>query len=127
MLSDANLVTTIAVKDMDEAKKFYGDTLGLKFVTENPGGAEYQTGNSRLFIYPSQFAGTNQATYGGWTVDDIDATVEELKGKGVQFEQYDNLPDTVREGDIHIMGGKFKGAWFRDPSGNILALDNGEM
>lgn len=126
MLGDANFVTTIAVKNIDEAKKFYGDTLGLKFVSENVGGAEYQSGNSRVFLYPSDFAGSNQATYGGWTVDDIESVVEDLKGKGVQFEQYDNMPGT-REGDIHILDGTFKSAWFKDPSGNILALDNGEM
>lgn len=125
MLNDADATMTIAVKDMEEAKKFYGETLGLSFQSESPGGAAYKSGNSRVFIYPSEFAGTNKATYGSWTVKDIDGTVTELEGKGVPFEQYDNMPGTVREGNIHVMG-KFKMAWFRDPAGNILAIDNGE-
>jgi catechol 2,3-dioxygenase-like lactoylglutathione lyase family enzyme len=125
MLGDSEMVTTIAVKDMDEAKKFYGDTLGLSFQSESPGGVAYKSGNGGVFVYPSQYAGTNQATYGSWTVNDIEAVVSDLEGKGVKFEQYDNMPGTVREGNIHVMG-KFKMAWFRDPTGNILAVDNGE-
>jgi hypothetical protein len=57
----------------------------------------------------------------------MENVVADLQGKGVKFEEYDNMPETVREGAIHTMGGKFKTAWFRDPSGNILAIDNGEM
>ncbi len=124
MLGDKDMVVIIAVKDMGTAKKFYGDTLGLKFMEEDPGGAMYKSGSSRVFVYPSQYAGSDKSTHGGWTVDDIEATVEELQGKDVKFEEYDNLPETKREGAIHTMG-KLKMAWFKDPDGNILVLDNG--
>lgn len=124
MLGDKDIVAVIAVKDIESGKKFYGDTLGLKFVEEDPGGALYKSGNSRVFVYPSQYAGSDKSTHAGWTVDDIDGTVKELQGKGIKFEEYDGMPQTKREGAIHIMG-KLKMAWFKDPDGNILVLDNG--
>jgi hypothetical protein len=77
---------------------------------------------STLFVYPSEYAGTNKATYASWTVDDVAATVTELKGKGIAFEQYD-LPGMTRDGDIHTMGPE-TAAWFKDPDGNILAISS---
>ncbi len=123
MLGDSNVVVTLAVKDMDVAKKFYEETLGLKKASEDPGGITYKSGNTKLFVYQSQYAGTNQATAAAWIVDDVAKTVTELKGKGISFEQYD-LPGVKREGDIHIMG-PLKAAWFKDPDGNILNVVNG--
>lgn len=123
MLSDASAYPTIAVNDIDAAKEFYEETLGLSKVSESPGGVLYQSGSSHIFIYPSMTAGTNQATYVGWTVDDVEGTVEELKKKGVSFEQYDNLPKVERKGEIHTMG-DLKAAWFKDPTGNILSITN---
>jgi hypothetical protein len=74
-------------------------------------------------VYTSQFAGTNKATGVTWVVDNqLDDLVESLKGKGVRFEHYD-LPDTTRDGDIHITG-DIRIAWFKDPDGNIFALVN---
>jgi hypothetical protein len=75
-----------------------------------------------LLVYPSEYAGTNQATAASWAAgDDFDAVVEELRAKGVTFEHYDDLPDTTREGDVHVTD-EFKGVWFKDPDGNILAV-----
>ena len=123
MLGNSDVGATIAVKDIETAKDFYGNKLGLKLLDENPGGMLFESGASKLFIYPSEFAGTNKATYAAWAVDDVEAAVAELKGKGIVFEHYDNLPETTREGDIHVMGGQ-KGAWFKDPDGNILSIAN---
>ena|SRR3989344_3289746 len=125
MLGDKTAFATIAVKDMDAAKKFYEDTLGLKAAGgEEGGGVLYKTGDSSLFVYESQFAGTNKATAVSWGVgDDLEKIIEDLKGKGVKFEQYDNIPGVTREGDIHLMG-ELKAAWFKDPDGNILNLVN---
>ena len=122
MLGSSNVCPAIAVKDMDAAAKFYGETLGLEKSMESPGGTFYKSGSSGVFIYPSQYAGTNQATYAAWNVEDVEGTVEALKAKGVTFEQYD-LPGAEREGDIHIMG-ELKAAWFKDPDGNILNIVN---
>lgn len=127
MVGNNNVHVVLAVKDMDAAKDFYENTLGLQKKDENPGGVVYTSGdNSKVFVYVSEFAGTNQATSASWDVDDVDATVEELKGKGVSFEHYDNIPGVTLEGDIHVMG-TMKAAWFKDPFGNILCVSNGAM
>lgn len=123
MLGNNDVCACLAVKDMDEATKFYGQTLGLEKGMESPGGTFFTSGDSGVFVYPSQFAGSNQATAAAWQVDDVDATVNDLKAKGVTFEQYDNIPGATREGDVHVMG-DLRAAWFKDPDGNILNIVN---
>ena len=121
MLGNKDAAANLAVKDIAVAKKFYSETLGLTQVAaEGDEVAVFRSGNSTINVYRSQYAGTNKATAVTWKVDDVDATVRELKGKGVKFEHYD-LPDTERKGDIH-MTGDVKVAWFKDPDGNILNL-----
>lgn len=124
MLADKDAVATVAVKDLKAAKKFYGDTLGLK-ATPVPEAEvlNYKSGNSTVLVYKSQFAGSNKATSITWIVDDVEGTVKDLKARGVAFEHYD-LPGMTRKGDVHI-GGKSKSAWFKDPDGNILAVVSG--
>lgn len=123
MLSGYNVHADIAVKDLEAARKFYGDTLGLKEVNRDEHGCTYYaSGNGTVKIYESQFAGTNEATYMSWDVDDVDAAVEALKGRGVTFENYD-LPGATHGGDVHVMG-RVRGAWFKDPDGNILCVGN---
>lgn len=122
MLGNYDVVAVVAVKDADAAAKFYGETLGLKAGMEVPGGTFYVSGKSGLFVYPSEFAGTNKATAATWNVEDVDSVVAELKGKGVKFEHYD-MPGVKLEGDIHVMG-ELKSAWFTDPDGNILNIVN---
>ena len=126
MFSKQEAVATIAVKDTKTAKKFYEDILGLEpEKADQEGVLTYKSGDSRLFVYESQFAGTNKATSATWTSSgkDFDGTVESLKKKGVQFEHYD-FPHMTRKGDVHVSG-DMKAAWFKDPDGNILALVTG--
>jgi catechol 2,3-dioxygenase-like lactoylglutathione lyase family enzyme len=124
MLGDNDAAATLAVKDMEKARDFYENTLGLAPLQEVPGAMMYKSGNSVVLVYPSEYAGTNQATAASWAVGaDFDAIVEDLKAKGVAFEHYDDLPETTREGDVHIAG-EFKAAWLKDPDGNILNLIN---
>lgn len=122
MLASKDATATIAVKDIDNARKFYSGTLGLEPIpVPEDEVAAYQAGATRLLVYRSQFAGTNQATSVTWNVgDEVDAIVKDLRGKGVLFERYD-FPDTVHEGDVHVMG-DMRAAWFKDPEGNIHAL-----
>ncbi len=121
MLADRNAVATIAVKDLKVARKFYGDTLGLTAKpSQEPEVLEYKSGTSSIYVYKSDFAGTNKATAVTWGVDDVDEVVKTLKGKGVTFEHYD-IPGLTRKGDVHVSG-KMKAAWIKDPDGNILAL-----
>jgi predicted enzyme related to lactoylglutathione lyase len=124
MLADKDAIATVAVKDLKAAKKFYGDTLGLKLTpVPEPEVLNYKSGNSTVLVYKSQFAGTNKATSITWIVDDVEGTVRDLKTKGVAFEHYD-FPGMTRKGDVHIAG-KSKAAWFKDPEGNILAVVSG--
>jgi hypothetical protein len=87
---------------------------------ENPGGVLYQAGSAHVFVYPSEFAGSNQATAATFIVSDTSAAVEELRGKGVTFEEYD-MPGLKTVDGIAEMDG-VKGAWFKDSEGNILSL-----
>ena len=123
MLGDADVQTMLPVKDFAAAKKFYEGALGLKKVAEMPEGAvTYQCGDGKVTVYVSQYAGTNKGTAAAWSVKDVEKTVQELKGKGVSFEHYDDIPQMTRKGDIHLAG-PMKLAWFKDPSGNILGLE----
>ena len=123
MLRETDAVATLAVKDLGVAARFYEETLGL-----SRAGADdnevivFESGDTTINVYRSSFAGTNKATALTWPVDDVDDVVRTLKGKGVKFEHYD-LPDTRREGDVHISG-DIKVAWFKDPDGNILSVVN---
>ena len=125
MLGDKEAVANIAVKNLETAKKFYEETLGLTQIgAEGQEVIVFRSGSSKIYVYKSQYAGTNQATAVTWVVGkDIESVVRELKTKGVAFEHYD-MPDMTREGDIHIAG-NMKVAWFKDPDGNILNVING--
>jgi catechol 2,3-dioxygenase-like lactoylglutathione lyase family enzyme len=127
MLGDHGAAATLAVSDLGRARDFYETTLGLATVDEPPGSVLYRSGSSVLLVYESEYAGTNRATAASWAVgDDFDAIVDDLRAKGVAFEHYDDLPETTRDGDIHLMG-ELKGVWFKDPDGNILSLINMAM
>ena len=113
----------VAVEDLDRAKQFYSDTLGLVPHDERPGVAiRYQMRDRTWFmIYQSAFAGTAQSTCMKLEVDDVYATVEELRQRGVAFEEYD-LPEfkTIDGVGKHPSGAL--GAWFKDPDGNTLQI-----
>jgi catechol 2,3-dioxygenase-like lactoylglutathione lyase family enzyme len=122
MLADSRVVAVVAVSDLEGARAFYGDTLGLQASgMDEPDGVLYDCGgDTRLLVYQSGYAGKNEATACSWQVDDLEGEIDALKGKGVTFEQYD-FPGVEREGDIHVTGG-LRAAWFKDPEGNILNL-----
>jgi catechol 2,3-dioxygenase-like lactoylglutathione lyase family enzyme len=125
MLGQKNALATVAVKDLEVARKFYEGKLGLKVA--GPTGPEvltFETGTSKILVYKSQFAGTNQATAVTWTVGkEVDAIVRDLQAKGVTFEKYD-FPGVKHEGAVHVFG-PMRNAWFKDPDGNILSVVNG--
>jgi catechol 2,3-dioxygenase-like lactoylglutathione lyase family enzyme len=121
MLGKADATPMIAVKDLDRAKQFYRDKLGLNPLDEI--GEELvvlKSGDTTLNVYRSEFAGTNKATTLTFGVDDIDKEVGELKEKGIFFEKYD-VEGLTPKGDIYE-GEGMKTAWFKDPDGNILSL-----
>jgi len=124
MLADSTAVATVAVKDLDAARRFYGGTLGLPEIgRQGEEVAIYRSGNSTVNVYRSEFAGTNKATAVTWSVgDQLDDMVAALKSKGVRFERYD-MPGATMAGDVHVFG-EVRVAWFKDPDGNILNLIN---
>ncbi len=124
MLGDANVQPMLPVKDLEVAKRFYEEKLGLRSVGGADGAAiVYRSGGSTLCVYRSEFAGTNKGTAALWEVEDVERTVEELKAKGVTFEHYDDLPGLTRKDDVY-RGGDLRVAWFKDPDGNILSIQN---
>lgn len=122
MLGDKDAAANIAVKNLEIAKKFYEDTLGLTQVAaEGQEVIVLKSGNSTVNVYRSQYAGTNKSTTMTWVVgEDIESVVQQLTAKGITFEHYD-MPGVTREGDVHIAG-DMKVVWFKDPDGNILNI-----
>ena len=121
MIGTTDPTPMIAVKDLDRARAFYEETLGLTTVgTLGEEVVSMKSGGTRIDVYRSEYAGTNKATALTFNVDDIVGEVRELKDKGVTFEHYD-LDGLTRDGDIHQAEG-LKTAWFKDPDGNILSL-----
>ena len=123
-LSAIDASANIAVRDMQRARDFYENTLGLQ-QADSMGDemVAYRSGNTLLNVYRSDSAGTNQATAVTWAVgDELEAIVAELRAKNVRFEHYD-VPGMQRDGDLHI-DGDVKVVWFKDPDGNILNLIN---
>jgi catechol 2,3-dioxygenase-like lactoylglutathione lyase family enzyme len=124
MLKDHDSSAILAVADLDRARAFYGETLGLDLADE--GGEEgvlvYRTGATRLVVYASDYAGTNRANAVVWGVGgDLDSIVAALEAKGAAFEHY---PDIGRlDGNVHHAGG-MKLVWLKDPDGNILHINS---
>ena len=125
MLGSLNSASTLEVRDIAAARRFYEDTLGLEQVdAEGEDLLVFRSGDSVLNVYKSQYAGTNQATAVTWVVGDrLDDEVRALKDKGVDFEHYD-MPGMTREGDVYRCG-DMRVAWFKDPDGNILNIVSG--
>ena len=124
MLANRNAMATIAVKDLAAAQKFYEGKLGLtRLDADEEGVLNYQSGTANIVVYVSAFAGTNKATSATWSVgDEFDGIMKTLKARGVVFEHYD-MPGMTLQGDAHVAG-DYKGAWFKDPDGNILHILN---
>jgi catechol 2,3-dioxygenase-like lactoylglutathione lyase family enzyme len=116
--------TTIPARDLDRAKAWYRDTLGLEAYEENEQGVWYRCGDGSIFaLYPSQFAGAAQHTVMGWASKDLHTDVGALRDRGVAFEEYD-LPGIKTEGGIAEFG-PYRAAWFKDGDGNILMVYEG--
>lgn len=127
MIANAQPEVVIPVSDLDRAMSFYGDTLGFKELerfdqpAENPM-VRYQVGSGSLLLYKSVGAGQSRHTLASFVVDDIYATADDLRRRGVTFEEYD-MGDIKTENGIATIG-KTKGAWFKDPDGNVIGIGN---
>src|SRR5947209_376448 len=117
MLANRPTHTTLPATDLERAKRFYAEKLGLTPESETPGGVFYRCGeDTRFLIYPSQGIASGTHTQIGWTVEDIESEVAGLKAQGVVFEEY---PATVNS---IAATGPIKAAWFKDSEGNLHGL-----
>ena len=124
MLNDSAVTANVPVTDLDRARRFYADTLGLTPASENPGGLVYTTGGgTTFFLYQTEYAGQAGHTIAQWHVANVADEVRELKAKGLEFEHYD-MPGVTWEGDVAVMDGMGSAAWFKDSEGNIMCLDD---
>ncbi len=133
ILARAHVATRLPARDLDRARRFYSEQLGLEPVDERPGGLLYRCAGADFVLFQSTGASPGTFTQMAWEVDDIERVVSELKRRGVVFEEVD-LPGLLgggrtRDGIAEIEGnypGKGargeRGAWFRDSEGNMLGI-----
>jgi catechol 2,3-dioxygenase-like lactoylglutathione lyase family enzyme len=128
MLADSHVATRLPAKDLERAKRFYSEKLGLQPVEERPGGLRYRCGGSDFALFESVGAASGNHTQMAWEVPDIEAAVAALRARGVVFDEYD-LPGLKTVNAIAEIDGNYpskgvgeRGAWFRDSEGNLLAL-----
>jgi catechol 2,3-dioxygenase-like lactoylglutathione lyase family enzyme len=122
-LSDCTVEAAAAVSDLGAAKRFYEQQLGLVPGDEEEQGVHYPCAQGTgIFIYLSpQNAGSSTATIAGWSVADLDLTMEDLASRGVSFERYDQPGLKTDERGV-FDAGRFRAAWIKDPDGNTFAL-----
>jgi catechol 2,3-dioxygenase-like lactoylglutathione lyase family enzyme len=123
-LSDCRVQSALAVSDLDRARRFYEEGLGLVAGEQEAGiSVRYPCAESTaLFIYLApDNAGKSTATLAGWFVDDLGETMSELGSRGVTFEQYDQPGLATDERGV-FEGPGFRAAWVKDPDGNTLAI-----
>ena len=124
MFSNTKAFSSFSAPDIQKAKEFYGQTLGLE-VSETPEGLALQlAGGGKVFIYPKENHAPATFTVLNFSVNDIDHVVGELAGRGVQFESYEG---EIKTDEKNIFRGAAQGkgpniAWFKDPAGNILSV-----
>jgi catechol 2,3-dioxygenase-like lactoylglutathione lyase family enzyme len=122
-LKDCKVGALMAVSDLETARRFYEDQLGLAPGEVEEEAVRYLCGEgTNLFVYlQPQHAGASSATLAGWTVDDLDEIMDALTSRGVQFEQYDQPGIKTDERGV-FDGGDFRAAWVKDPDGNTMAI-----
>jgi len=119
MFTETRAFSGFAVADMEAARAFYGETLGLKTSEEYGLMWLHLAGDRDTLVYPKDEHTPADYTILNFPVDDIEAAVDELTERGVSFERFDGVPlderGIMREGGPYI-------AWFRDPAGNVLSV-----
>ncbi len=128
MLKDTHVATRIPVQDLDRARAFYAEKLGLEPSEERPGGLLYRCVSGEFALFESAGGSPGTFTQMAWEVDDIETAVAELRKRGVAFEEVD-LPGLTTIDGIADVQGNYpskgvgeKGAWFRDSEGNMLGI-----
>ena len=125
MLSTATPIPALAVKDLAAAREFYENVLGFTPGNDTIGGVLYKAGTGQFLVYPSAYAGTNQATAMSFevTADAFDREIAALREKGLEFQTFE-LEGAQWQDGVATMGDT-KSVWFADPDGNILNVETG--
>ena len=128
MLKNGRVASRLPAQDLARAKAFYAEKLGLEPVEEREGGLRYVCAAGEFALFESAGTASGDHTQMGWDVDDIEATVRDLRARGVVFEEYD-LPGLKTVDGIADIAGNYpskgsgeRGAWFRDSEGNMLGI-----
>jgi catechol 2,3-dioxygenase-like lactoylglutathione lyase family enzyme len=128
MLDNAKVSTRLPAQDLERARTFYAEKLGLEPVEERPGGLLYRCASGEFSLFQSAGKPSGGHTQIAFEVDDIEALVDGLRGRGVVFEEYDvpglTTVDGIAdiEGNYASKGNGERGAWFRDSEGNMLGV-----
>ena len=128
LLDQSDVATRLPAQDLNRARQFYAEKLGLEPVEERPGGLLYRCGAGYFVVFQSAGASAGTHTQMAWEVADIAATVATLRSRGVVFEEYD-LPGLKTSEGIASISGNYPskgrgemGAWFKDSEGNLLGI-----
>jgi catechol 2,3-dioxygenase-like lactoylglutathione lyase family enzyme len=129
MLQDSHVATRLPAQDLARAKAFYAEKLGLIPAEERPGGVRYVCGDSDFVLFETAGAPSGTHTQMAFDVTDLEATMAEMRVRGVVFEEYDVPGLRTVDGIVHVEGNYpskggvgEKGAWFRDSEGNLLGI-----
>lgn len=129
MLQNARIATRIPVRDLEKARAWYAEKLGIEPAEERPGGLLYKFSNGEFALFESTGAASGTHTQMAWDVDDIEATVAELKRRGVEFEEYEMPGMKIENGIVEVQGNYpskggrgERGVWFRDLDGNLFGI-----
>jgi catechol 2,3-dioxygenase-like lactoylglutathione lyase family enzyme len=128
-LDRGEVATRLPAQDLERARRFYAEKLGLHPAEERPGGLRYRCRRGEFALFESAGAPSGQHTQMAWEVGDIEATVRDLRERGVAFEEFDfpglSTVDGIAavEGNYPSKGGVGeRAAWFRDSEGNLLGI-----
>ena len=129
LLESAKVATRLPAQDLERARRFYAEKLGLEPVEERPGGLKYRCGSGTFVLFVSTGAPSGEHTQMAWEVDDIETVMAELRNRGVVFEEID-VPGFKTIDGIAEVSGNYpssggigeRGAWFRDSEGNLLGI-----
>jgi catechol 2,3-dioxygenase-like lactoylglutathione lyase family enzyme len=128
-LARGQVATRLPAQDLDRARRFYSEKLGLEPADERPGGLLYRCGGTEFAVYRSTGSSPGTFTQMGWQVEDVEAVVAELRRRGVRFEEVDvpgfHTTNGIADIEGHYPTKGFRGeraAWFHDSEGNLLGI-----
>jgi catechol 2,3-dioxygenase-like lactoylglutathione lyase family enzyme len=128
-LRDGRFAARLPAQDLERARRFYSECLDLEPTEERPGGLRYHCGGTEFVVYQSTGASPGTFTQGGFAVDDLDATMADLRARGVVFQDYD-VPGLTTVAGVAVIDGQYpssgaigeRAAWFHDSEGNLLGI-----